>query len=298
MSASAIVTVGNGITQSPTISITANPTSTPLGTSSTLTVTAMNATKAVTLTGSSSMTTTGGTQVVTPTATTVYTATIAEVGGTASASAAVSVDGGVTPSISITAAPDSIKAGSSSALNVKATNAIKVTLIGSDGSTYPLPSPSGGMQVVKPTSTTTYTATAIYLPSTTYYPGNSANQPTALTTGMAEYVQIPSETDQDGKPSGACGITTQNVWLLQTLANGASDEASTVGGLVANTAGGLGVSLGVFGKISIGDNATLSDLVKAAASELALRSTLMVSYHTLRHAKFTPRTIGSAGGTQ
>ena len=115
--------------------------------------------------------------------------------------------------------------------------------------------------------------------TTTYYPGNSSNQPTALTVGLAKYVEIPAQ---------GCGFTTKNVWVLQTLANGASDEAGTVSGLVANTAGGLGVSLGVFGKISIGDNATLSDLVKTGASELGLRTTLLASYFSLYHLNFTP----------
>jgi hypothetical protein len=114
--------------------------------------------------------------------------------------------------------------------------------------------------------------------TTTYYPGNSANQPTALTVGLAKYIELP--------PSG-CGITTQNVWVLHTLATGASDEAATVGGLVANTAGGIGVSLGFFGKISIGDNATLSDLVKTAASEVSLRATLLASYFSLYRVNFT-----------
>ncbi len=115
--------------------------------------------------------------------------------------------------------------------------------------------------------------------STTYYPGNSSNQPTALAVGLAKYVELPAQ---------GCGFTTKNVWVLQSLANGASDEAGTVSGLIANTAGGLGVSLGVFGKISIGDNATLSDLVKTAASELGLRTTLLASYFSLYRVNFTP----------
>jgi hypothetical protein len=86
---------------------------------------------------------------------------------------------------------------------------------------------------------------------TTYYPGKSANQPTALTVGYARYLQL--------QPKGGCGITTDNAWVLQTLANGAS-----------------------------GDNATLSDLVKTAASEVALRATLLSAYFSLYRVKFTP----------
>jgi len=114
---------------------------------------------------------------------------------------------------------------------------------------------------------------------TTYYPGGSTIEPTALTTGLASYVTLP----HDG-----CGITLKNVWVLKDLANGASDHAAAVGGLVANTPGGISLGLGVVGKISIGDNQTLGDLVKTAASDLALRATLMTSYFTLRHVTFNP----------
>jgi hypothetical protein len=58
---------------------------------------------------------------------------------------------------------------------------------------------------------------------------------------------------------------------------------------VANTPGGLSISLGVLGKISIGDNQTLSDLVKTAASDLALRASLLTTYMVLRHVQFTAK---------
>jgi phospholipase C len=61
------------------------------------------------------------------------------------------------PTVSITANPPTIQAGSSSTLTVTATNATKVTIAGSNGTTYTL-STSGGKQTVTPTGTTTYTA--------------------------------------------------------------------------------------------------------------------------------------------
>jgi len=116
--------------------------------------------------------------------------------------------------------------------------------------------------------------------NTTFYPGNSTEQPTAYSTNPAIYVQIP-------KDHNACGITTTNAWVLRDLANGASGQAAAVGGLVANTPGGISIGLGVLGKISIGDNQTLSVMVKTAASRVALRATLASSYcWTLRHVKF------------
>jgi hypothetical protein len=118
---------------------------------------------------------------------------------------------------------------------------------------------------------------------TTYYPGASKNEPTALATSFAGYVMIPADPNNT-----VCGITTANVWVIKDIANAASDNAAAVGGLIVNTPGGLSFGLGVVGKISIGDNQTLSDLVKTAASELALRAALATSYFTLRNVDFHP----------
>jgi len=93
-SATAIVTVTAISTPEPTVTITASPTSIVSGKSSTLTVTATNATQ-VAITGSDGTTypllASGGIQVVTPTATTTYTATATGNGGNASATAIVTV---------------------------------------------------------------------------------------------------------------------------------------------------------------------------------------------------------------
>jgi hypothetical protein len=116
--------------------------------------------------------------------------------------------------------------------------------------------------------------------ATTFYPGGS-NKPTALTTEpkLARYQKIRDPG------AGVCGVTTANIQYLVDLANGASDRAATIGGLVANTPGGLSIGLGVLGKISIGDNQTLSTLAKTAASELAARATFTASYFALEHVK-------------
>jgi len=73
--------------------------------------------------------------------------------------------GGVTlaptpPTVSISASPASIAAGSSSTLTVAATNATAVTVAGTDGSSYTLQT-GGGIQLVKPVANATYTATAV-----------------------------------------------------------------------------------------------------------------------------------------
>jgi hypothetical protein len=120
--------------------------------------------------------------------------------------------------------------------------------------------------------------------TTHFYPGDSTEEPTAFATGLTKYVQIPNPTSATD-PS-VCGITTKNSWVLKDLANGAGDQATAVGGLIANTPGGVSLGLGIIGKISIGDNQTLSTLVKTAASRVATRAALASTYWTLRNVKF------------
>src|ERR1700712_3967824 len=63
------------------------------------------------------------------------------------------------PTVTITANPASIAAGTSSMLTVSATNATQVTVAGSDGTSYAL-SANGGTQGVTPAASTTYTVNA------------------------------------------------------------------------------------------------------------------------------------------
>ena len=80
-------------------------------------------------------------------------------GGAAYTTVDLTVEPPPTLTVSITAKSPTITQGSSTALTVIATNATQVTIAGSDGSTYQLPS-GGGTATVSPTSTTTYTAEA------------------------------------------------------------------------------------------------------------------------------------------
>jgi hypothetical protein len=92
--------------------------------------------------------------------------------------------------------------------------------------------------------------------ATTFYPGATTSVPTAYVLKTADYKKV----------STGCGVTADNAKILGFIAKAAGDEAQLVNGLVAQSAGGLGVSLGVFGKISIGDNQTLGTLIKTFAS--------------------------------
>jgi len=164
VTAQAVVTVTSAVTK-PTVTISANPQTVTSGSSSTLSVTATNATSVV-VTGSDgskyALTPTGGTQTVTPTATTTYTASAIGVAGSApvTSQTVVTVTSAATPTVSIGANPQTVTSGSSSTLSVTATNATSVVVTGSDGSKYAL-TPTGGTQTVTPTATTTYTASAV-----------------------------------------------------------------------------------------------------------------------------------------
>jgi hypothetical protein len=118
--------------------------------------------------------------------------------------------------------------------------------------------------------------------SNTFYPAGSSSKPTAISVKdpITTYRKIPAGD------ASSCGVTAQNSWVLRDLAQGASDQAAAVGGLIANTPGGVSIGLGIFGKISIGDNQTLSVLVKTAASRFAMRATLAASYQVLKNIRF------------
>src|ERR1700686_3413259 len=149
----------------PTVAIVANPAAITQGGSSTLTVTASNATQVVISDTSDSNTYTlaasGGTQKVTPTSTTTYTATATGAGGTVTAKVTITVTAvsGV-PTVAIVANPAAITQGNSSTLTVTASNATQVVISDNvDSTTYTLGA-TGGTQAVAPTTTTIYTATA------------------------------------------------------------------------------------------------------------------------------------------
>jgi phospholipase C len=150
----------------PTVTLTASPMSINLGSSTTLTVVATNATTLLlqgtdgtTFSSPANFPATGGSVTDSPTKTTTYNVTATGAGGTATATVTVTVIQPPTPTVTIAANPASITSGATSVLTVTATNATSVTIAGTDGSNYTLAT-SGGTQSVNPTSTTTYTATA------------------------------------------------------------------------------------------------------------------------------------------
>jgi phospholipase C len=151
-----------GAALAPTVTIAAKPASIPAGVSTTLTVTAKNATQVI-VTGTNgsryTLKATGGKQKVTPDETTSYTATATVTGGKVSAKATVKVTLLPKPKVTITAYPTEVRAGSSSILTVTAENATQVILAGTNGAKVTLTA-TGGKHAVSPDSTTIFTATA------------------------------------------------------------------------------------------------------------------------------------------
>jgi hypothetical protein len=122
---------------------------------------------------------------------------------------------------------------------------------------------------------------------TLFYPAKTTAEPTVLLVGAATVDVLGTDTG---------GINECNVGLLSYLPNAAGDEAALVTGIGSQSFGGFGVSAGVFGKVSLGDNQTLGVVVKTIASRLALRSTLLLTYLTLKNMdpKLTPCVTGAS----
>jgi hypothetical protein len=148
---------GTGGTPAPTVTLTASPTSITSGSSSTLSWSSTNATSCAASGGWTGAETTSGTSTVKPTSTTTYALTCMGTGGTANASAIVTVSASalITPAVTVTPVSTTIPFGQS----------LSVTISVSGGSGNPTPTGS------------------IVLSSGTY-----ASSPTTLTSGSATIV--------------------------------------------------------------------------------------------------------------
>ncbi len=102
-----------------------------------------------------------------------------------------------------------------------------------------------------------------------YYPGGGS-KPTYLTVFNAQAVKL-------AKPDGACGMTEGKANTLNYLANTFSTAASGEVSLTVKTFGGLEVPLGIFGKLNVGDNNTLTTLVQLVVSESVKRLTVAIA---------------------
>ena len=140
-----------------------------------------------------------------------------------------------TPTVTITASPTSITAGATVTLTVAATNASKVTISGSDGSSYTLGA-SGGSQSVTPSATVTYTATAAAIS------GSATATATATVTVTAAPPPPPTVTISAAPASITAGqsstltvVATNATGVTVTGSDGSSYTLSPTGGTQAVT---------------------------------------------------------------
>ena len=241
----------------PSITITANPATIASGSSSTLSVTAANATQVV-VTGtdgtSYTLGATGGSQLVAPTASTTYTAKAVGLGGQASATTTVTV--AAVPTVTITASPAAISSGASSVLTVSAANASTVTVTGTDSTSYSL-SATGGSQSVAPKVSTTYTATAVGV-------GGQATASTTVTVAVSPTVSIsaaPASISAGG--SSVLTVTAANsATVTVSGSDGSSSSLSATGGTLtvspASTATYTAVATGPGGSASSATTVTVT----------------------------------------
>jgi hypothetical protein len=175
----------NSSQSAPTIALNASPGTVSSGASAMLSWNAKNA-SSVSISGLGSFPATGSTK-VTPTATTKYTATATGPGGTTASSTLVSVTtSGQTPTVTLSAQPNSIAPGTSAVLSWTTTNATAVSIagVGTFGAT--------GTVNVTPSATATYTATATG-------PGGTAASSTTVTVTSVQIV--PPTISFNAQPS-------------------------------------------------------------------------------------------------
>ncbi len=165
-----VTTGGGGVT--PTVSLSANPSSITAGATSTLTWSSTNMTSCSA--PWTNATSTSGTQVVSPTTTTEYAITCTGNYGTKTASTTISVTPVVVPlpTVSLSANPSSIVSGNSSTLTWTSTNA------NSCSAAWTTATSTSGTQVVSPTATTEYAISCVGN-------GGSASATTTITVNPA-----------------------------------------------------------------------------------------------------------------
>jgi hypothetical protein len=120
---------------------------------------------------------------------------------------------------------------------------------------------------------------------TTYYPGGTTNEPTGLV--------LKHLVSENISTNPRCGITIEKADVINMLSQNFASAASNVAGGAVGTIGGFGVSLGFFGKASVGDNKAVTSLVQAVVSELVKRLTVETTYRLLGAVSTTDKPSAS-----
>jgi len=210
-----VVTYTSSGTPFPTATLTAAPTTITAGQAAMLTWTSSNA-FTVSIDQGIGAVSTSGSVAVSPTTTTAYTATATNSAGSIQATASVTVNPlPAPPTVTFTASPSTLVAGSASTLSWTAPSATSVTIDHGIGLV-----PSSGSQSVNPTTTTIYTLTA------TNSSGSTVNSATVTVVpsppGGTITSQIVAAADDVNEVNGT--LTTDS-WL----GNGGSTTSSYAG---------------------------------------------------------------------
>jgi hypothetical protein len=120
----------------------------------------------------------------------------------------------------------------------------------------------------------------------TYYPGASSNEPSVLALMPGRKPKPMVSLDSKDV---SCGMTILKAKAINTLAQDFGSAASNAAGAAVGTVGGVGFSVGVFGKLSIGDNKAVTSLVESVTAELVKRLTVEATYPVLESAAFRVR---------
>jgi len=121
-------------------------------------------------------------------------------------------------------------------------------------------------------------------PPWAYYPGGGAKPPTYLGVfkPSPQYVALVSG------PPGSCGMTQAKMDTLTYLAKTFSTAASGEVSITVKSFGGVEVPLGIFGKLNVGDNKTLTDLIQLLVSESVNRLTVAIAASILEAIEIIP----------
>src|SRR5262249_39743469 len=118
---------------------------------------------------------------------------------------------------------------------------------------------------------------------TAYYPAGTTNKPTYLVVNST--VQFAAPDPLPTGPTG-CGMNVLKAQAIDLLVKEFTTAASAEVGLLAKSIGGIEVGLGVLGKLSIGDNNLLSELVKGVSTEVVTRLTIALAVPILSAIDF------------
>lgn len=129
----------------------------------------------------------------------------------------------------------------------------------------------------------------VWTDGSVYYPGGGKTQPTYLGVFHQKAATL-------AKPDGACGMTEAKVNTILYLANTFATAASGEVSVSVKSFGGLEVGLGIFGKLSVGDNSTLMSLVQAVVAESVKRLTVAIAAPILEAIVVSPANQSVQGG--